>query len=154
MPKRQGGRSGVASLDHEGSRPRQHCRIDFAPEFESSAAKLAKLGPSAIIRTARAAAAARSFFELWQTKTAVTDHELRGTKWQFKPLQGTPAKGAKLRQIYLDGRRGILRVALVIDEGDDWCAMTFLLAYHKRDQEVTAIDRAVAIAQERQRGRS
>jgi hypothetical protein len=70
------------------------------------------------------------------------------------PKGHKPAKGAKLRQIYLDDARGVMRAALVVEESENWCRMTCVLAYHKRDQETTAIDRAAKIAKERLKERN
>ena len=147
MPRGQRGRHDASVTPALAPRPRSRCKLDFAPEFEDSAVGLSGLGPTREVRRALATASVRGFFDQWRTKTSATDRELGQGRWKYKPLQGPRARAAKLRQIYLDGPRGIHRAAILVEEGSDECDMIALLAYHKRDQDPTAIDRAAEIAE-------
>jgi hypothetical protein len=141
-------RGGSGPDQHGGSdksrRDRRRCRSVFLREFEDSCQDLVELGATKLERLARGKASAESFFEQWASRTAATDGELLSGRWKYKIVQGTAARRIGLRQIYLHGGRGLLRSALVVEEGGPDCTLTFVLAYEKRDQE-HAIDRACAI---------
>ena len=132
---------GVSS-DEDHSRRR--CRKVFLPEFEDSCQDLVELGAKKIERLALGTASADAFFEQWVSRTPAADRDLQQGRWKYKAIQGSAARKIGLRQIYLHSGRGLLRSALVVEEGGVDCTLTFVLAYHKRDQE-NAITRACAI---------
>ena len=124
---------------------RRRCTRVFLEEFEDSCEGLTELGGgSRVQRQAIAKASADAFFEQWAKRTATTDHELASGRWKYKGIKGDAARKIGLRQIYLHGGRGLLRAAVMVVENDQECTMTFILAYHKRDQD-NAIVRACAI---------